>query len=542
MSDSQKLIPKGFLKFYINEFLSTTAIRGFSFIRASRSFSEKVLWIFIILAFISLTVRDIYRSIDIYLSQPTSSRFTFISNLSITLDQPIICARTDFTALNFGFDEKNITELSNFLTSYQYVTDTESFISNYLASSTLSNESADSFIYLLTIMLTDIVRLEQFVLDPNKILKLGFYRTGKSTAIEGSELAAIQIYSFFLKRSTNYSRLLQLACSFLCRKLNVKATRYKINFVNGSLEQLIETPCKPENCMWLGLYNRTQMHLVCLKAMGNKTFTVSKPFDSIFITLSPYDILRNSGVDSSVWASQGILGFGSSFGHRNLDELLIPYGEQTSILIQILGDYRTVSTKKKACGSISYFDCVIGCQSELIEKYCNCSPISSLPLKSIPRTYSDCGEKSNLKSDLTIDLLRCQGSIPQFESEMCLNELCPESCTNLLFSYSFGPFKQNQYVNQTVLQLAVTKFSYPQIIEYFTTSFEDLIVRFAGNLSLWLGASFIALIHACVFLLKIPWEIRDFTIERKPDKMVSKVEAENISEYPKFRFTRKLAQ
>jgi len=64
------------------------------------------------------------------------------------------------------------------------------------------------------------------------------------------------------------------------------------------------------------------------------------------------------------------------------------------------------------------------------------------------------------------------------------------------------------YLNaSTVIGIRLTKFVYQKVDEYLTMDALTLIASLGGNLSLYLGASFLALIHIIVFFLKLPFEV-----------------------------------
>lgn len=498
-----------FSGFYINQFLSTTAVRGFSFIKASTTLPEKFLWIAVVIAFTGLTFRDIHKSIQLYMEQPTSTRFSSLTNDSITLDSPLVCSSSDFTQLNISFDETNTTELKKFLAKFQSISNIDDFAADYINSS-LDDDSKESMMYLLSMVITNIVRLEQFVLIPNKQLNLGFYPPSKHVELNGSTVNGAIIHNFFANRMKNYTKVMWLTCKFLCLKTKLKSTRMKVDFVTGDYDFFTESPC--DNCFWLGFYNRTGFGYICTLFRLREAFTLTKPFDSMIISLSPYEILRKN-TTSVIIGAYALLGFQNSFGHRSIDDLMIRYGQETAVAMQILGHYQTVSTWHKPCGSSSYFSCVAFCQTELLIKYCNCSPLFSSMLANTHRHLINCGSLDTKYSSVgtQIKLSACKDRISRIEVDNCdLN--CPESCTTALTTYTHVPFRRkSNFINETtLLEIYVIQFSYPKVIEFLTMSLEDLIVRFAGNLSLWLGASFIALIHICVFLLKIPCEVEEF--------------------------------
>jgi len=79
---------------------------------------------------------------------------------------------------------------------------------------------------------------------------------------------------------------------------------------------------------------------------------------------------------------------------------------------------------------------------------------------------------------------------------------CLRDCETRLLSLYAIPY---EVVNNTgtILSVAVDPFLYPYVEEFELIDLRQYLGSLGGNLSLWLGASFIVLLHLVVFILKI---------------------------------------
>jgi len=105
--------------------------------------------------------------------------------------------------------------------------------------------------------------------------------------------------------------------------------------------------------------------------------------------------------------------------------------------------------------------------------------------------------------------------------------LCYKNCETVLFSSTISPDESYASATNasTMIRLRCLKFVYQNVLEYKTMEEMQLITSLGGNLSLYLGASFLALIHICVFFVKLPFELVANCISSKVEKAASEAGA-----------------
>jgi len=82
-----------FLEMTFERFSTTTVIRVFNFIRTSAFRLERLFWIAVLLGFTSTTVWSVSLTVNNYLSEPTASQVTYVSNSTngLHFDDAVVC-------------------------------------------------------------------------------------------------------------------------------------------------------------------------------------------------------------------------------------------------------------------------------------------------------------------------------------------------------------------------------------------------------------------------------------------------------------------
>lgn len=544
------LCGRGFLAELFEIFSTTTAIRGFAFIKQSQCRCERSLWITIVIIFTVMTIYDVTNTIATFVAQPTSSTFRILKNGTITLQDPTVCLELDVPSLSLSLNISNKIEVAKFLNSYVQVDDIVEFLrkSNpydeqlikptiddfvYKSSSaydtSTKNSSLMTLISLTTMMLTNMIRADQAIsnrLGP-ETLKWGLLN---SSTPESSRNSIAMVNRFYTEKNVSFYSLMKTICSLLCRQMNFKVFVHRSAVEDSTA--YIHYPCSEEECFWLGMFGPAQINVLCVIASDRKAFEFSRPMDSNTIS---FDATPAYKLPFHVHFF--LIDFKGNFGNKNLDLLLLSYGKQKSVMVQIDGYFKALNLARNPCGHETFFSCSTKCKNDFTSKWCGCTPLSDFNLRKASRESAICGaERDKNPNDLYIynsSNPDCRNmSLRGITAQFC-NSKCPEDCETQLISYSFQESLTSFAIwqNLTYLQMGVRKYAFPYVVEYETLGLKELVARFGGNLSLYLGASFIALIHIMLFLAKVPLEYSKYKrkyrlvvddrrkIEKEPDEV-----------------------
>jgi len=140
------------------------------------------------------------------------------------------------------------------------------------------------------------------------------------------------------------------------------------------------------------------------------------------------------------------------------------------------------------------FDCVAKCFIDTIWQQCQCKPL----LAAFYSLTEKCDRHFcafNTSSD------SCMTNKP-INMSMC-EERCKQMCLNTFISFSLrdAPIADNI----TSMRLRTDSFIYPIFSETWQIQPKQFLAQLGGNLSFWIGASFLALLHIVVSLVRVPF-------------------------------------
>lgn len=520
---------KNTFQFYLELFASTTVIRAFSFIKASRLETERIFWICLVIVFIGLTMNDVRNSVVKYLGEPTVSHLTISKNNSIFFKDPTICFVMDLNFVKFKIDLTNITIVDRILQKFESKNITKLFDEyinmNYqsnpvqmdlknetsfqtkmkLLNTTMTDSDFLSFLYATTMVMDNIVTAETSVgaLNDSNRNNWGLRDPTTNFIISSTSFSLFKINQFLMKKSPDYKLLIKQVSALLCAQLNAKFFQAFRTFL------VVETPCIPANAYYFGIYPLSPSRLLCMQVLGSQNFIFrysENPAGAIFDVRNFY----SEGYPSDLVF---ILDFAGSFGARNRAySLKTNLAASISTTTTINGLYLSKSLNRRPCLIDSpYGNCYVNCRAFKIQKLCKCDPLSTFRLQTSHQPI--CGTVSLFD-------VKNQWRIPRITEMACSNlsifglddsdcdVICPESCETLLLSHRIDP-SQNEsvFVDYNFIMIQeISTFTFPLVVETLSMELRDLITSLGANLSIWLGASFLALIHIIVFFVKIPFE------------------------------------
>lgn len=532
---------------YLDKFASTTVIRGFSFIKISNSWVERFFWIFLVVSFTGLTVRGVVDSIKRYSEEPTTSRTTIRKNSSIFFPNPIVCLQLDFNSIKFKINLADTAGIDKLLASYRHQNITNIFseqLRSYESSKTalkskftnssqmlatlnsydssMANKSDNflSLVYAICMVLMNIQRLgtsyqlRGVVVDPHRN-NWGLIDPETKLVMNSTSLSLFRISQFLTKQGADYLLLIKQIAVIFCNQLNVKLFRAESQPLFPESDLTVEFPCSTENIVGFG-ENQLQAGVSMLFLIINKSeiFHWKKTDTKAGLAFKTKNFYAD---DYDVNGLFVLLDFNECFGGKNMEYLLSSVqGLSVTATSVINGFYKSVSLKRRPCDkSTSFVQCFQSCIDSQIQKRCKCRPVSAVVVDKKFTSEPVCGTYVN-DSYEGVDL-----NVPYLTEGDCANLTlygmgpdcfinCPERCNALIMSHQVNYFQWNSSLDfgyNTILIEKILTFTFPEVEERFAMDFTDLITRLGGNLSLWLNASFLALIHIFIFFMKIPFEI-----------------------------------
>ncbi len=309
----------------------------------------------------------------------------------------------------------------------------------------------------------------------------------------------MKVARFLSEKSVNYKLLIKQIGTLICRQLNTKLFSYHNDDILGVTKLSIEFSCTVDNHFLFGETVLPSVCLLCINAKGSGMFHFTSTHTHSGLIYSPKHLYFD-GYEPKYPIV--LLDFDKSFGARNMDYTLSSTQTMNARSRSLIsGLYKSDSLKRKPCGmDISFRECEIHCKGEMIRNRCKCAPVSYS--HNIHLNESVCGSYATDTS--SVDSLKvpfvtegnCDNLTLYGLGDVCAQN-CHESCETLLFVHTVTtlPTNQNQLGYRYLAIESLMTFQFPEIIEFLSMGRKDLITSLGGNLSLWLGASFLALIH-----------------------------------------------
>lgn len=511
---------------YFTAFSNTTAIRGFALVKHSKTTVEKWFWAILMICFTGFTVNDVLRTFQNFNFEPTSSRFSVMRNLTISLRDPTICIYMDPAGFWRDINISDLRQVEQLLDKFSSNKDILQMLSDTdkmplykadalqrpdLLNISVTNSSAlRSFLSLTAMMLSNVVRAEQTLSFGNASTQSqwGLFNLKSRSLRRDTSASLAAVKDFYVRRRVPLQELIKLTCSLMCRQMNLKIVTYRQNFLMGTRSYEIHQLCRPANCYWFGTFSLIQRDMMCLKLYDDTVFQFTNAYDLNMIVAAPYEAYMVNYTLEFLSAAL-YLGFGANFGTRNFELIKHFFEEQKYLEASIIGNYKAVNIKRKKCADITYFECYSVCRSEYIRQQCGCIALGTFAMSSLPQNDTGCGEKLSSSNETTgiwgLSAQKCANLSRNLHPNPSCSQECYEECETLIMSQTVGETKIEDFLkNFTVLQIAVAKYVYPYMEEFVSVTLRELVVGLGGNLSLYLGASFIALVHILVFFSKIP--------------------------------------
>lgn len=487
-------------------FCAATGIRGFSFLYNSQTRAEKILWSVAILIGAILTITDVVESIRSFSSNPTVTKMRLINEFPFNINEMNLCALYRSKDLkSFGLNISRPTDIKTFLSAFNdsNVTDFVNANLNFIRKS-LNNHLAivdqyDSdgvvdakfpkLIYLSSVLISSLMRDELF-LNPDEKSDLTW---GYSPYDKGLEESVEILRYFYLSNNFPMNRLMRIVPAAMWCLMGLQVN-------HGIRDDMITMHnCAEELVSWFGYVSTGFNIKLCTKIrpeMG--VYQNSESFEATAITLKVRNVfVDNYGTDLYLHVGPDIV------MHPQMENVvLMTLMEWKWVYIKVLGFYKSQASPKEPCSDqVSTINCFFRAATEFVLQNCGCVPLFSSFLDRKFRNLS-CDEVNG--TDHTSKVW-CGNSKAQVLRTLKTN--CQLPCARKVYNFETAVFPTSNITDGTsALVLAVNSYVYPQFEEVSSTSTKQFLAQLGGNLSLWLGASFLVLVHMLVFFIQIPFQ------------------------------------
>lgn len=463
------------------EFLSQTGIRGFHHAKNAKA-GEKQMWYCLIVIATGLTCWDVHDTLKYFLSNPRSTKVSIANNDSIIFEKPTFCVPFRNTFENVGeMSDQSISRLMN---------DTWPSVSSGIHSNEIIlDESTKSFLSLSLAVLSSNSRAQYMGALP---FKLNYsYSWGFIKSVEADNLLMEgynQVKSaakWFERNRIRMNDLIKISGELIC--IFSKFTLKRLSRIYR---------CDRKEFNWAGMQPLySQSDFMCVRVPSEYfTFYTSSELTTFKVDVPPPFHLGPPVSISIDLSGQPLI----SIRSRNI--LWLPIGLFMAAQIQISAEYKNLNRDESPCTDkkFSLPLCIIYCMQDLIRDWCKCAPFPNLD-NPIDTNLSECNVDS-FKLSKTINSSKCHTLQLDFPSALCYSR-CNRPCKYYVISFTYVPMASSEATNSTRANFFVDKYDYPVSEEFYLLGFKQFLGSLGGNLSLYLGASFVALFHTVYFWL-----------------------------------------
>lgn len=448
-------------------FCSTTGIKAFAFLLNSKTKVERYTWGFVIFVGSSMTFYDVVVSSQHFFKNPTMTQMTVKSDSPFELGGLTLCV--DMPQMK----EMSDNEFDQVLLSAANLKNFTSFLQQEINSIKTSNKKPnESFTNFVTFMLALLKQMEI-----NNILPSFKGHNWKSPKLR-----------FLVDKMQPIDQFIKLLGASLWAQMNLSVV-LNVDYVPGN-----QTDCiSPEFTSFLGrspieYYPLNQRSMIC-----NKLPAETRSFMSRLTNLEvSFD---SSNIDKSNISFLMIVGT-TFFPSSSAENWMLGIYEYSNVFNTIrTGTFQSISRPERLCEvqkrplSTSILTCF---QSKIQNKF-GCDPLFS----------SFLGNKLEKLCDLNV----LNSTYMEQHRIRSIRECRLESrlpCERQIFT--FTNTEKSSTPNRSSLKLFIETATYPFFEEVPSLSFRQFLGQLGGSLSLWIGGSFLVLLHLVVFLFQLPSE------------------------------------
>lgn len=514
----------------LEDFSRKTGIRAFAFANSSRTWIERCFWFAAISVCIGFTISDVSRAINMYLSHPTATRVKILNNRSLEFGSPTFCveiALNHMISKNFMADTNNVLNLfksvRNLTWFLKYLSnemtlDRQEVNSDKVITVIEQNSTLNSIISLVTIVLTSIVRAQHSVQTSGSKYDYFWGYTIQSKAYDsngtkivnlvthGSETTA-SVALYLSENGYSFSEMLPIVAEILCHKMlfATKSTR----IYNGGKRS--KEVCSAAKISWLGPapFNPNTNDLLCM-GIDKSFFSFSTIEDVTTIMVDLKKLYTEEALKPDGWVYLDFAGE-PVFFPRSQNVFYAEIGSQINVNIQLQGIHKKVKTPINDCSMIPEENCLFQCRNRYIQKYCGCNPLLDTEDNKnscIPMCGTYKGPLNQTDSRQVPGFERCliirEASFPPLPD--CDSNCKQELCESFVLTFILTPRSRfDDSKLPTYMRFYAETFQFPLMEEVSLYGAKELIGFLGGNLSFYLGANFLVLLHTILYWIQAPF-------------------------------------
>lgn len=480
---------------YWEQFCKSTGIKAFLFLYNARTKPEKLLWLLTLIVFTCITVYEVFDTVGTYVSAPTITKVQMMDNLTHQIDSLSMCFKRALAKMRGS--ELAKTQPAVILKQLNL-----SHIERLLGKSKL-NESTKvlvndiyvmDLLYLSSVMLSQLMRMELSFDDRSSLLDVSFM--GNSKSIHRAGETAKLTYQFYQQYNILPHEIIMPIGSLTWALMNLLVTKTTLGE-----ERKMETA---EQISWFGI----------------KPWGTSGSNDQICLQFGPA-LLNFASIDDDLAISFEEESIFPIIGtHRNNHIYIFLDGDpvqtpeyqnviraqenyNTHVTVQISGVFKPTGS----CTQVTRAECLINCRAAYIRQFCGCEPLFAIfvPKDTTDPQLNSCVQPTSeflVPNDNTS--VECK-SLQHLTRQYCrLN--CEKPCQKHIYTSMIEkePIDRVAFPNQTVrVVLEFDCFMYPIYEQILQMSGRTLLAQLGGNLSLWLGASFLVLLHMGIYMTQV---------------------------------------
>lgn len=471
-----------------DHFSSSTGIKAFVFASHAKSKIEVFFWYFLIILGTFLTCMDVVIVVQNYLCFPAGTKINLIHNATLNFGEPTLCIMITLPSVNLSTNE--VSELLKNIINFDFLLDANQ-------SGPLLNGYNDYW-NLLSILVSDTVAVEESVFTQEMDIKFDSVSHLFNYSSEKSAMVSKHMHSLNISLRTVAG---MVGVNF-CKKYRVRAHFYNYTGENNIPSSQFEL-CESQYVTWFGYTPEIHDdHSLCIK-LPNKMFTFASNQDFSSIKWIEPDVNEKMVKESERFGS--IEFFGGPLHLQGSENVLwIPLYTGLTIGLRLTGQYQEMNHQKSPCGADLRSNCQMRCRYQFIRSKCGCQPLfddendGKLP---ICGSFNSLNSKSLAVPGFNLSNPECYQIKLSFQPDYKCASKCYPPCAYAVLASTYMPGKKTDEIGGTRVALFVETFRFHQITEIALISVRQFFSSIGGCLSLYLGASFIVLIHIVVFWL-----------------------------------------
>lgn len=466
------------LKFFrdqIETHLIDSGLRGFVYLKNATSAYQRFIWVAVCLATTCLTYHDVYVTTMTFLEKPTWTKMIMHSVIPLEIPDLKICIllnNEEFGSfLRDDFNEKFLNDTKNNVVNFSHLYEnfTDDFLSVYAKS---RNFSYSPFLLFSMNLLIDLTKFEM----PGNELD--------SHIRYDSAMRAFQ--TLFPPNLLDSSEVIRHVGAAVWQEMNfsIATSRDAFNFspVQFSLMKHVS---------WLGQTEIPNYLQTCV-AIPSNIMLFHDRLSYVKVQLDGKRLYGN-GDSSFVFIYFGPDRFPFVFSEN------VFHVEKLKILFATIRKTEIYSSRPSALQDCSddnsELECRLKCQAAYTYRRCACRPSFSAFLSQL-NALKFCNFTEISKRNAA-----CSYNVFMESVKHCGTQ-CLTICRRKLYTVDREYRGETDLVD---LRFSCDSFIYPEFREVEAISFKQLLSQLGGNLSLWMGASFIALLHGCMFVIELPF-------------------------------------